>query len=53
VAPYTGPPPVYSPPSADAEVQALKAQAAHLEDALNEIRNRIGELEASKKEEGA
>ena len=51
---FTGVPPVYSvapyypPPSAEQEVQTLKAQAEHFEGTLGEIRNRIAELEAAR-----
>lgn len=39
-------------PSVEYEVRALKAQAEGIAGALNEIRKRIGELEASQEKEG-
>ena len=54
---YFGAPPVtdvapqYAPPSAEQEVQALRAQAGHVEGALNEIMRRITELEAARQKE--
>ncbi len=39
--------PYYPLPSAEQEVQALKAQAEHFEGTLGEIRKRIAELEAA------
>jgi predicted nucleic acid-binding Zn-ribbon protein len=38
--------------SAPQEAEALKAQAAHMEKALDEIRKRIAELEATQSKEG-
>jgi len=40
-------PAYYAPPSAQQQAQALKAQAEHLEQALNDIRNRLDELETT------
>jgi hypothetical protein len=47
VAPVYGIPPYYEAPSAEQEVQALRAQAEHFESTLGEIRKRIAELEAA------
>ena len=44
--------PYYAPPSAEQEAQLLKAEAEHFEGALNDIRRRIAELEATQKKEG-
>ena len=44
--------PYYASPSGEHEVQALRAQAEHLEGTLDEIRKKIAELEATKKKEG-
>ena len=39
----------YGAPTREQELQALQGQAEYLDDALNGIRKRIGELEAEKK----
>lgn len=44
--PAYGVAPYYAPPPAEQETQLLKAQAEHLEGALDDIRRRIAELEA-------
>ena len=46
--PAYGVPPVPTPPQ---ETEALKAQAEHMERALNEIRKRISELETAQSQE--
>jgi len=53
IAPFPGTIPVahpYAPtPTAEQELDALKGQAEHFEDALDGIRKRIGELESKSK----
>ena len=44
--------PYYAPPSAEQERQLLKTQAEHFEGALNDIRRRMAELEATQEKEG-
>lgn len=51
-APAIGVTPYQAGPSGEYEVQALRAQAEHLEGTLNEIRKRLAELEAAQGKEG-
>ena len=50
--PAYGVAPYYAQPSGEHEMQALRAQAEHLEGTLDEIRKRITELEATREKEG-
>ena len=50
--PYYGTVPIYAPPSAEMEMQALKGQAENLENTLENMRKRISELEAAQEKEG-
>ena len=50
VMPVYGAAPHFAPPSREQEVQALRAQAEHLEGTLKEIRKRITDLEAGREE---
>ena len=52
VPPVYGDAPYHSPLSREQEMSALKAQAEHFEGTLDEIRKRIGELEATQQKEG-
>ena len=40
------PPPAYAPPTKEQEVDGLKAQASGFQEALDDIRKRIAEIEA-------
>jgi hypothetical protein len=51
-APAPGIAPSYAAPSGEHEVQALRAQAEHLEGTVAGIRKRIAELEAAQGQEG-
>ena len=50
--PAYGVAPYFAQPSGEHEVQALRAQAEHLEGTLDEIRKRIADLEAAREEKG-
>ena len=52
IPPAYGVAPYYATPSAEQETQVLRAQAEHIEGALDEIRKRLAELEAAKGKEG-
>ena len=52
VPPADGVAPYYARPSSEHEAQALRTQAEHLEDTLDEIRRRIAQVEATQKKEG-
>jgi hypothetical protein len=43
--------PRYTPTTSEHDVQVLRAQAEHLEGTLEDIRKRIAELEAARKDE--
>lgn len=43
--------PPYAPPAAEHELQALKAQAQHLEQTLVDIGSRIAELEQNQEQQ--
>ena len=50
-APYAAVPPYAAAPTSEQELDALKGQAEYFGGALEDIKKRIGELEASKKAE--